>query len=245
MSDGKRELAGPGQWRLAGIDSGIVTVPVSGYTASFTGVSLAGRAVCAIEVATGRRIMISSITDPAGGVVGTIYFKETVASGTVLVVPYYAVPHSWRSTGDETAVVRDDPEWAHFSGPLQFENIGPIGVGNGTTFRVFPTLNYSTFHMYIAWSNTGTSTQDIRVYGNFDGTAWGTIGTVPDPRDICSWMQTTTGSSAFKTMLTSGKIMARFQEAYLFREIVVEITTGNTGGNTTLTAYYGLSNQGH
>jgi len=239
-------LAESGTRKIANIDAGAITVAATGVTATFTGVNLVNRAAVAIDPRTGERIQITNIVDPAGGAVGTLTLAKAVAAATFLVVPYQATPHAWNSATDAQQTSRVEPEWSHYNGPTQEINVGPAVIGNGTAQYVLPCVNYGYFHIQLCWTNAGTSTQDVRVYGKQDNLAWPVpIGLTPDYRDIGSRIQLTTGSSSFNTMLSAGCIEGWTIVSNLFNSILIEVTTGNTGGNTAMSGWYGLAGRGH
>jgi hypothetical protein len=232
--------------KLANIDAGAVTMAATGYTATFTGVNLVGRAVVAIEARTGKRLVITNIVDPAGGAVGTLTFSEQVAAGTVLVVPYLTTPHAWNSAADAIqtlAVVGDPPR---INGPAQFIAIAGAAVVDGTYQYILPCALYGREQIQIRWSSAGTTTFQFRSYGKIDNSiAWPAAGTIVAGQCIDSLWQYGTGSLAFGSPPAGGAatnvIAARLQDPHGFDSIAIEMIIATQSATSTVTAFVRLT----
>ena len=219
------------------------------WTGKFTGLDADGKRMGELVVSAGSSLtnLLSSLWT---GVVETSDLLEVIDSRATnalhelaKLTPLGAI---YRSATASAEVTRSDPEWSHYNGPTQFISIAGVNQINGTVTYVLPTLDYANFFGQITWTNNGLSTQQIRIYGHLDDTAWAAVGAVADYRDIQAWTQLTPNSSpGFNVVAGAGNLEFRVQNAHLFREIAIEVITTNSNLLTSMSGWYGLAGQGH
>jgi len=230
--------------KYVGVDAGAYVSPVgaAGPTdttsaVTFTGVLLVGRVRRLYNVTDDMFHTITTIVDPAGGVVGTLTVTPAIPSASaVLRIPYAATPFAWNSATDATqtlAVAGDPPR---INGPATFLSVGAAVIGNGTTQYVLPCANYARYSISIVWTSAVTTTLQFRSYGKHDDALWAVAGAIPATYCIDSlWQYSDTGAQFGVAPALTGVLVANMIEPHGYNSIAIEMIAAASGDNTPTT----------
>jgi hypothetical protein len=216
--------------KFAGVDAGAVTV-TSSYVLGFTGVNLLGRALYALDLTSGRRHAISSVTDPSGATAGVINLLTPMLATTDTVIVAYASTPSFGNTAADAiqtaAAVADPPAYNGPANPLSSAAL--VEVAGSYDIDV-PIAMYDNATVQVYIDAAAGDTYQIDLLARLDNQAAGDWQNI---NSVCTTAGTALGAAADPCAL-----LTSFTTKKLYQELRIRRTKVGANGNAVARIWY-------
>lgn len=212
--------------KVVGTDAGAVGTPHPDTThVTFTGIYLTGIVDRLYDITTGSEHQVTTVVDPAGGVVGTLTITPPLGATTdTVLIPYRSYPHFGNSAVDavQTLAVAAPPK--SDNGPTVLLSSAALAEVGGSYDIDVPVANYDQITVQVYIDAAAGDTYQIDLYARIDDQAAGDW-------NIVNTHFTASGATALGAAADPCALIACVTTRRLFRELRIRRTKVNNNGN--------------